>query len=70
VRRESRGAGVNCGSDGRDERPSRCGLRLGHRGSGDKRRGGGGGVGWVRAAPWIPRHGKISGEGRARAEPW
>jgi hypothetical protein len=45
VRRESRGAGVNCGSDGRDERPSRCGLRLGHRGSGDKRRGGGGGGG-------------------------
>jgi hypothetical protein len=38
VRRESRGMGVNCGgvSGERDERPSRRGLRLGHRGNRDR----------------------------------
>jgi hypothetical protein len=39
VRRESQGAGVNYSgvSGERDERPSRPGLTLGHRGSGDRR---------------------------------
>lgn len=38
MRRESRGTGVNYGggSGGRDEQPSRHGLRLGHRESRDR----------------------------------